>query len=186
MRIQLAALILLSSLELSFCMATATIANQKAGTGVHLPVGKDGEGEYTAATKGCFDVIDVTTPLVLEQIAKQPIRTSGSPAIHIADYGTADAGTSLGLLTKMVNGIRKRFDDPNKEVVIHYEDQLTNEWQVRFRQYQYDCKQSLGYYFICAFIQIDKKYSTTCYFLISFLITLLYIRTNKRAYSTTY
>ena len=109
-------------------MATATPANKKA---VHLPIGKDGEGEYTAATKGCFDVIDVTTPLILQEISTQPIRTSGSPAIHIADYGTADAGTSLGLLTKMVQGIRNRVDEPKKEVVIHYEDQLTNEWQVR-------------------------------------------------------
>ena len=111
-------------------LALASVAvSSKAGTGVHAPVGKDGEGEYTAATKGCFDVIQAATPKILDEIFKQAERTHGSPAYHIADYGTADAGTSLGLLSKMVKTLRKR--DAGKEVVLHYEDQLTNEWQVR-------------------------------------------------------
>lgn len=121
---------LLGLITFSTSLSVSTVANQKAGTGAHLPVGKDGDGEYTAATKGCFDVIDVATPLVLNEISKQPIRIDGSPALHIADYGTADAGTSLGLLSKMVSAYRERLEDNNKEVVIHYEDQLTNEWQV--------------------------------------------------------
>lgn len=121
-------ILLLASITLSKSLSATTIANQKAGTGAHLPVGKDGEGEYTAATKGCFDVIDVATPLVLNEIARQPIRTNGSPAIHIADFGTADAGTSLGLLSKMVTAYREKLGE--RDVVIHYEDQLTNEWQV--------------------------------------------------------
>ena len=92
---------------------------------MHVPVGRDGEGLYSASTKGCFDVIDAATPLVLNEIEKQSIRPFGSPAFHIADFGTADAGTSLGLMTKMVEGVRKRIGDDEKEVVIHYEDQLT-------------------------------------------------------------
>lgn len=125
-------LLLTTLIALSKSLSASTAAVQKAGgTGAHLPIGKDGEGEYTAATKGCFDVIDVATPLVLDEIAKQPIRANGSPSIHIADFGTADAGTSLGLLSKMVKAYRERLEDENKEVVIHYEDQLTNEWQVR-------------------------------------------------------
>ena len=57
---------------------------------------------------------------------KQPLRPFGvgSPAYHIADYGTADAGTSLGLMSKMVEAVRERAGD-EKEVVVHYEDQLT-------------------------------------------------------------
>ena len=72
------------------------------------------------------DVIDTATPLVLAQIEKQPLRPFGvgSPAYHIADYGTADAGTSLGLVTKMVGAVRARAGE-EKEVAIHYEDQLT-------------------------------------------------------------
>ena len=90
-----------------------------------------------------FDVIATATPLVLREIEKQPLRPFGlgSPAFHIADYGTADAGTSLGLLSKMVQAVREQYQKDNndsnktngqKEVVIHYEDQLTNEWQSVF------------------------------------------------------
>lgn len=70
-------------------------------------------------------MIDAATPLVLDQMKKQPLRPFGvgSPAYHIADYGTADAGTSLGLMSKMVQAVRERKSE--KEVVIHYEDQLT-------------------------------------------------------------
>jgi len=122
------------SSSVSRAMVVASPKNRKAtgGAGVHVPVGKDGEGLYSASTKGCFDVIDKTSPLILDEIVKQPARTLGSPAFHIADYGTADGGTSLGLLTKMVQQVRSHLDDSDKEVVIHYEDQLTNEWQSVF------------------------------------------------------
>jgi hypothetical protein len=106
-------------------LATPKNTNNAGGAGVHVPVGKDGEGLYTASTKGCFDVIDTATPLVLQEINQQPIRLFGSPAFHIADYGTADAGTSLGLMTDMVKEVRKRVGDDGKEIVLHYEDQLT-------------------------------------------------------------
>jgi len=127
--------------------ASSTCANDAAsgvatgGAGVHVPVGKDGEGLYTASTKGCFDVIDTATPIILREIEKQSLRPFGvgSSAFHIADYGTADAGTSLGLLTKMVQAIRSKHQSntentstDQKEVVLHYEDQLTNEWQSVF------------------------------------------------------
>ncbi|OEU19039.1 S-adenosyl-L-methionine-dependent methyltransferase [Fragilariopsis cylindrus CCMP1102] len=105
---------------------------------VHTPVGKDGDGAYSAATKGCFDVIDAATPLILNEVACQPIRDDHP--FHIADYGTADGGTSLGLLTKIVKAVRERKGDNNndsnnddeKEIVIHYEDQRENEWKSVF------------------------------------------------------
>lgn len=129
---------LLSFLSLNCGIINAIVvasSNSKAtgGTGVHVPVGKDGEGLYSASTKGCFDVIEKASPLILDEIVRQPARLFGSPAFHIADYGTADGGTSLGLLTKMVQEVRKNLDDSDKEVVIHYEDQLTNEWQSVFK-----------------------------------------------------
>jgi len=128
-------LLFFSILTSTSCIAlVSSTTGARAGAGVHIPVGKDGEGEYTAATKGCFDVIDGATPLVLKEIMKQPIRPFGvgSPAFHIADYGTADAGTSLGLLSKIVTAHRDRVGDDKKEIAIHYEDQLTNEWQSVF------------------------------------------------------
>lgn len=136
---ELSMLILLVVLPSSINSLVAASSSTAAvgGTGVHVPVGKDGEGLYTASTKGCFDVINTATPLILEQIEKQTIRPR--TAFHIADYGTADAGTSLGLLGEMVRGVRRRsggggVDEQQtpKEVVIHYEDQLTNEWRSVF------------------------------------------------------
>ncbi len=80
----------------------------------------------TIAWTTSFDVIDTARPLVLNEIRKQTLRPFGvgSPAYHIADYGTADAGTSLGLMTDMVKAVRERGDCA-QEIVVHYEDQLT-------------------------------------------------------------
>lgn len=127
------ALLILSTISATNSLAVATATADAAsctkssagGIGVHVPIGKDGEGEYTASTKGCFDVIDTATPLVLNEIKKQPLRPFGvgSPAYHIADYGTADAGTSLGLMSSMIEAVRER--EAEKEIVVHYEDQLT-------------------------------------------------------------
>lgn len=114
----------------AFALKQADVATPIANANVHTPVGKDGEGEYTAATKGCFDVIEAASPLILNEVSTQPIREG--QAFHVADYGTADAGTSLGLLSKVVRAVRERKNAEEKEIVIHYEDQLNNEWKSVF------------------------------------------------------
>jgi len=112
------------------------VCDSKKNSVVHTPVGRDGDGDYTASTKGCFDVIDAATPLILKEIQRQPIRND--QPFHIADMGTADAGTSLGLLSKIVTAVRERTNtakkdnDDEKEIVIHYEDQKDNEWKSVF------------------------------------------------------
>lgn len=115
---------------------------RKSAKDVHVPVGRDGEGEYTAATKGCFDVIDAATPNVLNQVRAMIRKCDTADAyerpFHVADFGSADAGTSLGLLTKVIRTVRE-YSDKNsrhkkkkREVVLHYEDQLMNEWKSVF------------------------------------------------------
>jgi len=96
---------------------------------LHKPVGKDGEGEYTASTKGCFDVINTALPLVLDSIAAIPMPPKGRPVV-VADYGTADAGTSLGTMNAIVEAARAR--DASVEVSLQYEDQKDNEWKSVF------------------------------------------------------
>lgn len=120
------------ALASSATIATSSKSGATGGAGAHVPVGKDGEGAYTASTKGCFDVINTATPMILKEIENIPLTCSDRKAFHIADYGTADAGTSLGLLSKMVQAVRKRVDNDEQEVVLHYEDQLTNEWKSVF------------------------------------------------------
>ena len=105
-----------------------TIDKASKNSVVHTPVGKDGDGDYTASTKGCFDVIDAATPFILHEIQRQPIRKNHP--FHIADMGTADAGTSLRLLSKIVKAVREREEE--KEIVIHYKDQKDNEWKSVF------------------------------------------------------
>ena len=95
---------------------------------LHAPIGRDGEGLYTASTKGCFDVITAATPAVLAQVQKAAPSQTG-PFV-IADFGTADAGTSLGLMCEVIDRVRER--EPGREVSIMYEDQLQNEWKSVF------------------------------------------------------
>jgi len=55
-----AALTLLSTLSATNSMAVAKAdakscsSTAAGGAGVHVPIGKDGEGEYTASTKGWY------------------------------------------------------------------------------------------------------------------------------------
>eukprot|EP00751_Fragilariopsis_kerguelensis_P004469 CAMPEP_0170832390 /NCGR_PEP_ID=MMETSP0733-20121128/50725_1 /TAXON_ID=186038 /ORGANISM="Fragilariopsis kerguelensis, Strain L26-C5" /LENGTH=455 /DNA_ID=CAMNT_0011198529 /DNA_START=56 /DNA_END=1419 /DNA_ORIENTATION=+ len=112
------------------CDTTNTKNKAKKNSVVHTPVGTDGDGDYTASTKGCFDVIDAATPLILQELQRQPLRANHP--FHIADMGTADAGTSLGLLSKIVKMVRARTKEEEKEIVIHYEDQKDNEWKSVF------------------------------------------------------
>jgi len=118
----------------ALCESTATSQKNSATIDVsgkvkiHTPVGKDGDGLYTASTKGCFDVIAEATPLVLDAIGSIPMPVEG--VLSIADYGTADAGTSLGLMQHIVDAARSRVKD--KEISIQYEDQKDNEWKSVF------------------------------------------------------
>lgn len=119
----------------SFSYNTTTMKSSSAAPQVknhqelHAPVGEDGKGEYSAATKGCFDVINRATPLVLESVKRSKI-TNDQP-FTVADYGTADGGTSLGLLTKVVQAVREK--SPDQEIVLAYEDQAINEWKSVFK-----------------------------------------------------
>ncbi|KAK3285132.1 hypothetical protein CYMTET_7248 [Cymbomonas tetramitiformis] len=103
---------------------------QEASLGkVHVPLGKDGEGLYTEKTKGCFDVIAAATPMVLDALSKVPAPSAGS-AFTIADYGTADAGTSLPLMYTIVEKMRSSGN--TGDIQINYEDQANNEWKSVF------------------------------------------------------
>ena len=86
---------------------------------------------YTTSTKGCFDVINEATPLVIECLNNIPIPNASDRAFVIADYGTADAGTSLGLMSLIVNTVREKTGQ-NLEISIQYEDQKDNEWRSVF------------------------------------------------------
>mmetsp|Transcript_15536 Transcript_15536/g.32025 ORF Transcript_15536/g.32025 Transcript_15536/m.32025 type:complete len:408 (+) Transcript_15536:55-1278(+) len=122
----------LALLSISAPLVSAALVVDVAADGkveLHKPIGEDGEGEYTASTKGCFDVIEAALPLVLDSISSVPMPSGGNPFV-VADYGTADAGTSLGTMSKIVEAVRSR--DPKIEIALQYEDQKDNEWKSVF------------------------------------------------------
>jgi hypothetical protein len=103
----------------------------------HSPYGAEGAGYYSEATKGCYDVMDNAKPMVLEAVrralaSRQALCTAGTP-FHVADFGTADAGTSMPLLRAVVRAVRLA-EGPATPIVVCYEDQTTNDWNSVFKR----------------------------------------------------
>ena len=122
--------------------------------GKHKPFGADGSGYYSDNTKGCYDVIKNASDLVLRSCGCSDLSTT--PPIHIcsdpplrsvdeltdkmsaddntpfvvADYGTADGGTSMPLMYAVVERVRAKL--PNKPIFIWYEDQAQNDFKSLF------------------------------------------------------
>ena len=118
-------------------MARALRGLATEAAGKHVPWGALGTGNYTAATKGCFDVIARCAPLMEEAVRRALSARAASGAADaaapfaIADFGAADAGTSLPLLRQVVATVRAA--EPRAPIVVHYEDQAMNDWQSVFR-----------------------------------------------------
>lgn len=124
--------------ELSVGEDWATAQEVLETSGKHTPYGQLGSGLYSTATRGCFDVMGQLTPLVLEAVdkalhARRLEARSGRP-FRIADFGTADAGTSMRLVREMVAAVREA--EPNAAVEIVYEDQPGNDWASVFKRTQ--------------------------------------------------
>jgi hypothetical protein len=82
-----------------------------------------GGGYYSLATLGAKHVIDGATPLVLDAVARMP--ASEGPFV-VSDMGTADGGTSLDLLGRIVEAVRQRW--ANREIAIVHTDQPRNDF----------------------------------------------------------
>lgn len=86
-------------------------------------------GAYSLATLGAKHVIDGAWPLVRDAIEQIPDR-AGS-AFTFSDMGTADGGTSLGMIGDAIAAIRVRF--PQRDVQIVYTDQPRNDYNAIFQ-----------------------------------------------------
>ena len=82
-------------------------------------------GLYSLATLGAKHVIDAATPLVLGAIADLP-GDSIADGFTLSDMGTADAGTSLQMITSAIDAVRQRA--PAAPVSIVYSDQPRNDF----------------------------------------------------------
>ena len=84
-----------------------------------------GGGLYSLATIGAKHVIDAATPMVIDAIDSLP-QESIEGGFTFSDMGTADAGTSLEMVGKAIDAVRKRA--PKAPVSVVYSDQPRNDF----------------------------------------------------------
>jgi hypothetical protein len=84
-----------------------------------------GGGLYSLATIGAKHVIDAATPMVLEAIESLPLQSIES-GFTISDMGTADAGTSLSMITRAIDAVSARA--PQAPITVIYSDQPRNDF----------------------------------------------------------
>jgi SAM-dependent methyltransferase len=82
-------------------------------------------GLYSLATIGAKHVIDAATPLVLDAIESLPLQ-SIADGFTISDMGTADAGTSMSMITRVVDAVTARA--PQAPITVVYSDQPRNDF----------------------------------------------------------
>ena len=84
-----------------------------------------GDGVYSLATRGAEDVINKSIPLVIDAMNSLSIPEDQSD-FTFTDMGTADGGTSLKLVEKLIHLIRK--NKPQIDINIVYVDQPKNDF----------------------------------------------------------
>src|SRR5581483_3771417 len=86
-------------------------------------------GHYSTATKGCKDVIDGATLLVLDAIHHLPEPAPTRP-FTMTDMGCADGGTSFEMVRQAVGAARARW--PQRPITVVYADQPRNDYNSLF------------------------------------------------------
>ncbi len=99
-------------------------------------------GYYSQHTKGAQHVINRAGVHVLDELLKQVIANKGSP-FSIVDYGAADGGTSLQLISNIVSKVRESAK--NREILVTYTDLPHNDFSVLFRMLHDDSPQTASY-----------------------------------------
>ena len=84
-----------------------------------------GGGIYSLATRGAEDVINKSIPIVIDTLDSMSI-TNEMEDFTFSDIGTADGGTSLKLVERIINSIRKK--SPKIDINIFYADQPKNDF----------------------------------------------------------
>lgn len=82
-------------------------------------------GLYSLATIGAKHVIDAATPMVLQAIESLPL-ASIAQGFTLSDMGTADAGTSMEMITRAIDCVSTRA--PQAPITVVYADQPRNDF----------------------------------------------------------
>lgn len=106
----------------------------------HTPFGERGSGFYTDATRGCFDVLARLEKPVLAAVevalSRRQVAGDFTTPFRIADFGTADAGTSMPLVRTCIAKVRATVGFETTPVEVLYEDQPGNDWVSVFNRTQ--------------------------------------------------
>ncbi len=104
------------------------MANKTAAT-----TSMKGGGYYSQSTRGAKDVIDNAAPMMMQAVAALPEPEHGQP-VRIADYGTADGGTSKKTIRDTVGTLKDRW--PDRQIQVTYTDLASNDWSQLFKAMQ--------------------------------------------------
>ncbi|KAI8520586.1 hypothetical protein Bbelb_003400 [Branchiostoma belcheri] len=99
----------------------------------HVPYGAEGSGFYSDNTIGCYNVIQASIPNVMDAINSMNLDTGRT--FTIADYGTADGGTSMPMLYQVIKFLRAKYGDA-LPIHVAYEDQPVNDFKSLFLRLQ--------------------------------------------------
>ena len=105
----------------------------------HIPYGQEGSGYYFDNALGCYNVIQMSTALVLDCIKSIEVRPD--QVFNIVDYGCADGGTSMPLLYNCIEELRKTHGSA-LAIQVTYEDQPVNDFKALFLRLQGICDYS--------------------------------------------
>ena len=97
------------------------MANKGHSEGITM----SGGGLYSLATIGAKHVIDAATPMVLDAIESLPLESFAN-GFTMSDMGTADAGTSMSMITRVVDAVDARA--PQTPISVVYSDQPRNDF----------------------------------------------------------
>ena len=89
-----------------------------------------GDGYYSQRTAGARNVINIALPMVRDALASTP----HTPRLKLADFGAADGGTSRGMWSALLTGLRASGD--TRQVEMLYTDLASNDFSTLFRMMQ--------------------------------------------------
>lgn len=109
--------------DINYKIAETTIPHS------HIPYGEHGAGSYSSKVLGTLDSMKELAPIALDCVRSYQVNPSS--VFTIADYGSADGGTSMPLIYACVEELRK-LHGSELEILIFYEDQPTNDFTSLF------------------------------------------------------
>ena len=104
--------------------------NSNEGLNTQAVLSMIGSGYYSERTAGAKIAIDATQSLMEKALLEIP----KLQVLRMADYGSADGGTSQELWGNLINFIRNK--DDNRDIEILYTDLASNDFSTLFRTMQ--------------------------------------------------